>query len=419
MIAPEIARTLRAIDWDFATPRSGYSPPPHWYPGTFVPALSDALIEALTPKGAHVFDPYSGIGTTAWSAIRMGRTSTIADVNPVALLVGYVTTSLLALARSKPAMARGAIGAVGRLIGRNEDLFGGLTVEANEDRIEAAIASISSPAPAELLTSLVAAETNWDALKPWIAPETLSEIRAALKSIDRSGSPFLRLLGLCMVSAVARSVCSQHASWGHIADNVRPRELKTQSLHAATSRWLRRAMTFVAQPMLPSANEKEAETRVKVVKRNWSAPGNEGPGSADLLLTSPPYADAIDYTLSQRLSLYLLGYDDDAVLRLVAEEIGARRKRFKSVSRTQWSAQLCGALKEQVTWLKPTGTICLVLPHKDSGRSVGEDGLKASLLEDGWTIFFERDRSIHQSHTRQSWTSIKKETILAFSRGDL
>jgi hypothetical protein len=80
------------------------------------------------------------------------------------------------------------------------------------------------------------------------------------------------------------------------------------------------------------------------------------------------------------------------------------------------SEQLCIALETQVTWVKPAGAICLVLPHKDSGRSAGEDDLKATLARLGWEQFFEKDRSIHQSHTRQFWTSIKKETILGFRK---
>jgi DNA modification methylase len=139
---------------------------------------------------------------------------------------------------------------------------------------------------------------------------------------------------------------------------------------------------------------------------------------ADLLLTSPPYADAIDYSLSQRLSLYLLGYKDKEIGAFVASEIGARRKRFMSSSRTSWSDELVGAIKRQAAGVKDEGTICLVLPHKDSGRSNGEENIKAALEAMGWSIVFERDRSIHQSHTRQSWTSIKQETIIVFVRKD-
>ena len=411
-----VQRTLEAIDWDFAQPRSGYIPPPHWYPGTFVPALSDALVEALTPAGGVVFDPYGGVGTTGWSAMRNARSCHVADINPVALLVAYATTSLLALARSDRARANAALEALGRAIGRNDDLFGngGAFVEMPE--LDGIVEALSAPSPGDMLSRVVAGPPRWDALNVWMAPETIVELAASMDKIQQSPSAYVRLLGICMISATARSLNSQHASWGHIADNVRPGELTAQNVHAATTRWLKRTKAFISAPLATSPAPGLPLPKPHIHLRDWSKPDDDDAraGQADLLLSSPPYADAIDYTLSQRLSLYLLGYDDAAVQRLVAGEIGARRKRFKSTSRTQWSNQLCEALHAQVKWVKPEGTICLVLPHRDAGRGDGEDDLKATLGALGWQAFFERHRSIHQAHTRQSWTSIKKETILAF-----
>lgn len=407
----ETLRTLRAIDWDFALPRSGYVGPPHWYPGTFVPALSDAVVEALTRPGGTVFDPYGGIGTTGWSALRTGRSCMITDVNPVALLVAYATTSLLAVARMDRTRTSAALGALGRTLGRNDDLFGP-DETTDPSHFDRAVVEACSPSPEELLKQIVAGPPNWEALQPWIAPATLTELQGLVEKIGQSSSAFVRLLGLCMVSATARAVSSQHASWGHIADNVRPREMTPQNVHAANTRWLKRTKAFVAHPMIGSTS---VPVRPAVHRQDWSQPTEPGPGTADLLLTSPPYADAIDYTLAQRLSLYVLGYDDAAIRRLVSNEIGARRKRSKTTSRTQWSEELCSAMIEQLSWLRPDGAVCIVLPHKDSGRSAGEDDLKATLLDRGWRMVFEQDRSIHQSFTRQSWTSIKRETILVFA----
>jgi hypothetical protein len=218
-----------------------------------------------------------------------------------------------------------------------------------------------------------------------------------------------------MLSAVVRSVSSQHASWGHIADNVKPKNLKPQNVDMAFSRWLRRTSSFIDQRMLGLAACSSRVVKSHVHRIDWSKTATEGNASCDLLLTSPPYADAIDYTLAQRLSLYLLGYTQEQISGLVNAEIGARRKRSKPNSRGTWAQQLCDALQHQLTWLKPAGVVCLVLPHKDAGRSAGEEELKSSLVSIGWELMFERDRSIHQSHTRQSWTSIKRETILVFS----
>jgi hypothetical protein len=149
---------------------------------------------------------------------------------------------------------------------------------------------------------------------------------------------------------------------------------------------------------------------------DWLSNAPIGDTESDLLLTSPPYADAIDYHLSQRLSLYLLGYNDEEIAMLVSAEIGARRKRFNSTSRDTWSSSIVKAIRVQASQVQDRGSICLILPHRDSGRSAGEDGVRSELETIGWHVVFERDRSIHQAHTRQSWTSIKQEKIIVFSK---
>ena len=414
MISQAVLRTLNAVDWDFTVPRSGYIPPPHWYPGTFVPALSDALIEALTPRRGIVFDPYGGIGTTGWSALRTGRSCRVADINPVAILVTYVTTSLLSLA-SDGHIAGAALNALGRLTGRNDDLFG-VGDDKDVRSFDGAAEGVCAPAPRTLLNQVVVGPPVWDALQQWIDAETLTEMKALVGGIANSGSVYIQLLGLCMVSAMIRSLNSQHSSWGHIADNVRPREMKQQNVRLSMDRWLKRARAFVSVPSALGRQEEGAPSRPEIYMRDWSFPVERGLGDADLLLTSPPYADAIDYTLAQRLSLYLLGYDDAAILALVSREIGARRKRFNASSRLHWSKHLCEAISDQITWLKPNGFVCLILPHKDSGRCVGENDLRSSLEKHGFDLAFQRERSIHQAHTRQSWTSIKKEVLLVFRR---
>ena len=252
-------------------------------------------------------------------------------------------------------------------------------------------------------------------MEPWMATETLAELKLLVSRVQHLRGDFVRLVGFSMISASARTISSQHASWGHIADNVRPREFRIQSVTAAAARWLSRSKKFFSQPLQRTSVHGDQRHLAAVHKRDWSTDTLPGPGSIDLLLTSPPYADAIDYTLAQRLSLYFLGYDDEVIKQLVAHEIGARRKRFKADSRSNWSRQLCVALESQVTWLRPGGTVCLVLPHKESGRRSGEEELRTTLEALGWRLLFERDRSIHQAHTRQSWTSIKRETILVFS----
>jgi len=57
-----------------------------------------------------------------------------------------------------------------------------------------------------------------------------------------------------------------------------------------------------------------------------------------------------------------------------------------------------------------------VLPHKDAGRDLGAQIMADSMTVWGWERLVEVDRSIRQMRARQSWTSIKRETIHVFGR---
>jgi hypothetical protein len=109
-----------------------------------------------------------------------------------------------------------------------------------------------------------------------------------LRLEDRCCSNYVRLLGLSMISATARSLSSQHASWGHIADNVRPREMKYQDVRTASTRWLKRSRAFLNQVTESKQENLAVSPAATIIPRDWSKPTQPGPQDADLLVTSPP-----------------------------------------------------------------------------------------------------------------------------------
>src|SRR5918912_834292 len=72
---------LDSINWNFSTPfsvgRSGMSlfdcRKHHWYPATFIPEMPYTLIEVLSKQGDVIYDPFSGIGTTVFQGLLLGR----------------------------------------------------------------------------------------------------------------------------------------------------------------------------------------------------------------------------------------------------------------------------------------------------------------------------------------------------------
>lgn len=401
-------RNLQKIDWDFSGTRKGYVPPPHWWPGTFIPELPTALIEALTEPGATVLDPFCGIGTTGWASINTGRHVRLVDANPVAVLTATFTACLLVEngQRVSGAALLGTIEAVTAFVGSG-------TGELGLDRPSYG----RRPSPqdeiaAQALDRCIQGTPKWDLLQPWFDADTLREIRTAFERVMGENDPVVRLGGVVMCSATLRTLSSQNASWGHIADNVRPKRKLSKSAAKAYKRWLTQTGRFVAANRGAATRKTLAEFDTSLW--DWSSERSLWDDGYDLLLTSPPYAGAIDYTLAQRLSLFLLGYDDERLAALVADETGARRKRSKGDSTEVWARNLCDAVRRQVQGLRKTGHAAFVLPHKDAGREVGETSLRSMMADIGWVEFFRSDRSIHQSRTRQSWTSIQRETIVVY-----
>jgi len=221
-----------------------------------------------------------------------------------------------------------------------------------------------------------------------------------------------------MVSSIARQLCSQNKSWGHIADNVLPEQRVEKDVYKAGMDWLQRSVNRIERSLKQQLSAVPTSKPLCYVREyDWLLGSElELPERPSLLVTSPPYAGAIDYTLAQRLSLYILGAGEAELMKLCSNESGARRKRFNKQHIATWSHELGLAVERQLSLMTVPAFAAFVMPHKDHGRDLGEIELKTLMSKNGWSLEFEKHRSIRQVRARQSWTSIKRETILVFEK---
>lgn len=92
----EIIEKIESIDWEFANSNTQYlSHNIHRYSGKFIPQIAKSVIELFTEEGDTVFDPYLGSGTTALEAIVAKRKSVGVDLNPLAILISKVKTTVI------------------------------------------------------------------------------------------------------------------------------------------------------------------------------------------------------------------------------------------------------------------------------------------------------------------------------------
>jgi hypothetical protein len=423
MISPRIRRQLETIDWDFSAHLRGTSKAIHWYPGTFPSELPTTLIQALSVRSNLIFDPYGGIGTTALEALRQGRKAWLVESNPVGCLISYVACGLILLKskdESRPiiliALLKDLIHSCSNEVKLASRISTDEHIPKSADRL---LAAVAVPSPSKFL-KLCDKDSNWDSLAKWIELETLADIKKLMNAIQgKAIGSFGRLLALTMISAVLRPASSQTQSWGHIADNVWPKKFERKDFFKLCLNWLSRTEGIVKKTSVEKF-ELTDEDNILFWMSSHSWQKNKFPKivpsvKVDVLVTSPPYAGAIDYTLSQRLSLYLLGHSEESVKAFCGFEIGARRKRFLATSKVEWAEELVSALAQQNSYLSSTASLAFVLPHKDAGREIGPASIEKYLIGNDCEKLMEVERSIIQGRARQSWTSIKKEIIQIYS----
>lgn len=423
MIPPKTKRQLEQVDWDFSEHLPGTSKTVHWYPGTFPADIPTTIIQALSKADDVVFDPYGGTGTTGLEAVRQARKAVLVEANPIGCLAAYVAGGALLLKAIRPELPKLLCEQVRQVIESLENKQKvQLSLDADIDlpwSIDEWLDRLVVPSPKNF-HSFFERPMVGDQLADWIEKTTLRDIKDLVKAFnDPNLGFFVRLLGKTMVSAILRPASSQTQSWGHIADNVWPKEFVRKEPFKRGLQWLSRFETIIDRTSVAPLRKSAIDVRLWVSLHNWSQPSASiatPKFSSQLLVTSPPYAGAIDYTLAQRLSFYAFGFNENDLGLLWRSEFGARRKRNLPHSLEVWAEELAAALENQLLYMKEESFAAFVLPHKDEGRDVGTQIMEECLVSLGWAKVIEVDRSIRQVRARQSWTSIKRETIHIYGR---
>lgn len=92
----KLIKNIQAIDWEFTDSDTQYlTHNIHRYSGKFIPQIAGKAIELLTNPHDTILDSYMGSGTTLLEAALRERNSIGVDLNPLAVLISKVKTTVV------------------------------------------------------------------------------------------------------------------------------------------------------------------------------------------------------------------------------------------------------------------------------------------------------------------------------------
>ncbi|MBI2863233.1 MAG: site-specific DNA-methyltransferase [Chloroflexi bacterium] len=281
-------------DLEFRGEKGGYaSHDLHAFAAKFPPQLPLAFIRGLTAPGEVVLDPMMGSGTTIVEAMLEGRKGIGFDLDPLALRLADAKTTPLAVGRLESA-AQQALVAARDLLLTNQNVVSRWLADRFDKRTR-------------------------DFIDFWFLPSTQLELMALVLAIQEiSDAPVRRFLELVFSSIVVTK--SGGVSRARDLAHSRPHRVENKVPRNALEQFAIRLRKNVASISQIGAN---------------GAPATPLAGDArflpmadrvvDLVVTSPPYANAMDYMRAHKFSLIWLGYPVGDLSKRRAEYIGSER----------------------------------------------------------------------------------------------
>lgn len=331
---------LDRIPWDFKDfPTQYLSHKFHSYPARFIPQIPLTFIKLFTREGDLVCDPFCGCGTTLVESFLNGRNSIGNDLNPLAVLISKVKTTLLSDAELSFLAEKLAEFHGGRCRGGGAGKTGG-----------GGRAGGAAFLPRRKLSRLFDAATV----------RCLERVRAFVEELSARGSRDLYDLGRVALSAAVWSLVENEEGRGGEGRNGAG---KVEDLFARKLALMRAELERMSA-LVPNPPE--------VHLLNGDARKLDIPdGAVDLIVTSPPYVNALDYYRVHMYNMLWLGLDFGL---LKQHEIGGHSQfianRFRLLAR--YLGDMLRALCEMHRVLK-RGKLCVVV--------VGNSSLEYELIE--------------------------------------
>jgi len=252
----------------------------HEYRGKYFPQLVRSLLNIIgAEKGSLILDTMCGSGTTPVESILKGCNTIGLDFNPLSVMMSQAKCDLLAV---------------------EPDIFITETKRLKNDILKAAN---KERGQREWFNKLPTASNKY--LINWFSDVVLNDLDAVISRINRTKKASIRKFFLLCLSNIIRKV-----SWQKIDDLRVRKEIRldididvTAEFITELNRSFGLVLSFLyenegfelGKAIIKSGDAREAD----VILREYF-------GSVDGIITSPPYATALPYLDTDRLSIYYL-----------------------------------------------------------------------------------------------------------------
>lgn len=257
----------------------------HEYRGKFFPQLVRSLLNiAGTNEDALILDPMCGSGTTPTEAILGGCQALGLDLNPLSVLISQAKSEILTVAPEQLAAAYRSL---------KTDLLSPATNKA---------------AGWPWFEQLPAKDRDY--LARWFAPDVLADLDPITVRVEQTADPACRKLFKVALSNILRRVSWQKVDDLRVRKEVRTDaeiEVQTEFL-TELNRSVRMVLAFLYENQ--ASNQTFTIGQAKIIEgdaRQAEQLLAEQSGTIDTIITSPPYATALPYLDTDRLSLSYLG----------------------------------------------------------------------------------------------------------------
>jgi DNA methylase len=313
-----------------AAQRRGHSIHEISYRACFKSQLPAFFIERLTEPGGRVFDPFSGRGTTAVQAALMGRAPAANDVNPLSAM-------LCAPRLDPPSVA---------------------AIRTRLAEIDLSRA-ISDPIEADLLA--------------FYHPDTLRQIsalRAWLLALGNAIDPvdgWIRMVAINRLTGHSRGFFSVYTMPPNQAVSaVSQRKINAAREQSPPPRDIRTIIVKKTLSLLADGPPPPHPPAVLLTGPAERTPGLAD-GSVDLVVTSPPFLDVVDYEGDNWLRCWFAGIDPAAV----------RIDKHRDIA--SWEAFVRRAFSELARVVRPGGFVAFEVGEVRGGSVLLERHVAAAI----------------------------------------